>query len=84
MSWFAKLASAAVVASLFAADAVRAIDAVRAASAAADSMAEWVVAVRPPKMISPTNSTKAGTPTAASTAAEPRSSLTRRQAIMVP
>ena len=54
---------------------VRAIEAVRAASAAADSTAEWVVAVRPPKMMSPTKSTKAGRPTTASIAADPRSSL---------
>ena len=53
---------------------VRAMEAVRAASAAADSTAAWVVAVRPPKMISPTNSTNAGTPMTASMAAEPRSS----------
>ena len=43
---------------------MRASEADRAASAAADWSASWVVAVRPPKMIRPTKSAKAGTPIA--------------------
>jgi hypothetical protein len=58
-------------------DAEQRIEAERAASAAADWTTSWVIAVRPPKTMSPTNSAKAGTPIAASIDADPRSSRAR-------
>jgi hypothetical protein len=53
--------------------AVRAMEAVRAAWVAAESTAWVAMATRPAKMMSPTNSRNAGSPIAASSAAEPRS-----------
>jgi hypothetical protein len=56
--------------------AVRAMEAVRAAWVAAESTAWVAMATRPAKMMSPTNSRNAGSPIAASSAAEPRSMAT--------
>src|SRR3954453_21157074 len=80
-----RLVVAALVAAARAELLVRSIEAARAASAAAGSTDWRAVAARPPKMMRPTNSTKAGAPTAASTAADPRSSLeSLRRRITVP
>src|SRR3954469_21595578 len=70
MPWLERLVVAAEIACVLADALVRSRDAERAASAAAVSTDWCVVAVRPPKMMSPTKSRNAGTPMTASMAAD--------------